>query len=176
MPAPRWRRRVLLGGFAFVVALAMGPARQASAHAAFLGSDPVDGQTFDVAPAEASFQFSEQVLLSSSSVTLLELGKGTTWRLPLATTRGGRTVSATLPPLDKGAYVLRFVVVDPADLHRTVGSVGFGVGVEAPASAAGGQIDASTSAIVVREVADLALVLVVGAVVVGAVGHGRPGL
>lgn len=163
MPAPSRCRRVIVAVVAFVAALIVGPTPQVSAHAAFLSSDPVDGQVFETAPDLASLQFSEPVLLGSSSLTLLELGKGTVWHLPLAATAGGRGVSAPLPQLDKGAYVLRFVVVDPADLHRTVGSVGFGVGVEAPASAAGGQVDASVLAMIARSVANSALLVAVGA-------------
>lgn len=147
-----------------LLAVALGaPAGSASAHAAFLSSDPVDGEVFEAPPARATLQFSEKVLLDASSVSLLELGSGADVQLAAHTTGDGRGVVATLPQLAKGAYILRFVVVDPADLHRTVGSVAFGVGVAAPPSVAGGQIDASVPSIVARSLADLALMLLVGA-------------
>ncbi len=67
-----------------------------------------------------------------------------------------------------GAYILRYVVVDPADLHKTVGSISFGIGVAAPPSESGEQVDSSWLSIALRVISDGAALLAVGAVVVAA--------
>jgi copper transport protein len=155
----RWHA-VLLGVLVFVFGL---PATPAWAHATFLGSDPVNGSVLEVAPEVARLDFDEAVLVKASHVRLLHLGTSDEIDLVIAGTGGDRTVIATLPPLERGAYVLRFEVVDPADLHRTVGSVSFGIGVEAPPAEQGRQIGGSLLSIVARAAANVLLVVVVGA-------------
>ncbi len=53
---------------------ALAPAAPALAHASFETSDPVDGTVMDRAPSQVSLDFSEEVLVDASSVTLLTLG------------------------------------------------------------------------------------------------------
>ena len=88
--------------------------------------------------------FSEDVLVDASTITLLSLGTDRSDELPVRAGDDGSTLVVDLPTLAKGAYILRYTVVDPADLHRTVGSISFGVGVAAPPSVDGEQIGGST--------------------------------
>lgn len=142
------------------------PASPALAHAEFLGSDPADGAVLSQAPEFAQLRFSEEVLLKASTVTLLQLGSGDSTELPLVAADGGATIEAKLPKLARGGYILRFVAIDPADLHKTVGTISFGIGVEAPPSQEGSRIDGSGWTVGIRTIADGLLLLGVGAVVV----------
>ncbi len=141
------------------------PVSLVAAHASFLGSNPVDGSVLVESPVAAELRFSDEVLASASHVELLQLGSGRSEVLTISTPHDGHTLVARLPALDKGAYVLRFDVVDPADLHKTVGSVSFGVGVAAPPSISGQQLAGSWMLIVVRALTDGALLLCAGATV-----------
>ena len=142
------------------------PASFASAHASFVESDPVDGSVLAKSPVVAELRFTEEVLADASSIKLLHLGSGTTEELRIISTDGGRTLLVDFPKLQRGAYILRYTAVDPADLHKTVGSISFGVGVAAPPSESGQQVDSSLLSVVLRVVTDAALLLVVGAAVV----------
>ena len=158
----RWWGALLCGA----VALLALPASPVSAHASFEGSDPADGSVFATAPQTASLRFSEEVLLEASHVTLLRLGSGESDELELSAADGGSTLEVQLPTLPKGAYILRFVAVDPADLHKTVGSISFGVGVAPPPSQSGSQIEGSWWTTAIRAITDAALLVGAGAVVV----------
>ncbi len=154
---------------ALVSALAvfvLAPASPAAAHATFLGSNPVDGSVLADPPVVAELRFSEEVFVGASRVTLLYLGTDRTDELKLSVADNGTTLLADLPGLERGAYILRFVAVDPADLHKTVGSVSFGIGVPAPPSASGEQVDSSSLSVALRVATDAALMLGVGAVVI----------
>ncbi len=165
----RWGR-VLVCAFAALVAI---PATSASAHSTFLGADPADGSVLRDAPAVVTLRFSEDVLLDATSVTLTRLGGGTTEELDLSARDGGSTVEATLPALGNGAYVIRFRAVDPADLHTTVGTVSFGIGVAPPPTVSGSQIAGSWWSALVRAATDAMLILTVGGVVVAFVALRR---
>jgi methionine-rich copper-binding protein CopC/putative copper export protein len=143
--------------------VALVPAARASAHSSFLGSDPSDGSVLSTGPTVATLRFSESVLKVASEVRLLDVGGGTWQDLPIESRDDGQTLVATLPAMTRGAYILRFVVVDPADLHRTVGSISFGVGVAAPASIGSQTAGDSLLATILRALADVGLFLVVGA-------------
>ncbi len=152
---------------ALVCALAvMAPASPVSAHAALLGSNPVEGSVLAESPPVAELRFSEEVLGEASTVRLLRLGSAQTDELVLSVVQGGLTVLADLPTLERGAYLLQYVVVDPADLHKTVGTISFGIGVAAPPSVSGEQVDGSWLSTALRAVTDAALLLAVGAVVI----------
>ena len=142
------------------------PASRVAAHAAFIDSNPVDGSVLAASPEVAELRFTEPVLLTASKVQLLHLGPGTEEDLVLSTAHGGTTLLAETPKLERGAYILRYVVVDPADLHKTVGSISFGIGVAAPPSESGEQVDSSWLSIALRVVTDGALLLAAGAVVI----------
>jgi copper transport protein len=149
-----------------VAAFAVLPAIRVAAHATFISSNPVDGSVLADSPAVAEMRFTEAVLLSASRVQLLHLGTEVEEDLKLSTAHGGTTLLAEMPKLERGAYILRFVAVDPADLHKTVGSISFGIGVAAPPSETGNQVDSSWLSIALRILTDGALLLAVGAIVV----------
>jgi methionine-rich copper-binding protein CopC/putative copper export protein len=142
------------------------PVVRVAAHASFIGSNPVDGSVLAEAPMVAELRFSEPVLNTASKVQLLHLGTNQQDDLSLSTAHGGTTLLAEMPQLERGAYILRYVAVDPADLHKTVGSISFGIGVAAPPSESGSQIDSSWLSIALKVITDGALLLGVGAVVV----------
>ncbi len=142
------------------------PASGVAAHATFISSNPVDGSVLAESPKVAELRFTEAVLLSASHVQLLHLGTEIEDDLKLSTAHGGTTVLAEMPKLERGPYILRFVMVDPADLHKTVGSISFGIGVAAPPSESGSQVDSSWLSIALRVITDAALLLAVGAIVV----------
>ncbi|MEA3185486.1 MAG: copper transport protein, partial [Ilumatobacteraceae bacterium] len=158
----RWCGAVLCALSIFFVL----PVGRVAAHASFIGSNPVDGSVLAEAPMVAELRFSEPVLNTASKVQLLHLGTNQQDDLPLSTAHGGTTLLAEMPKLERGAYILRYVAVDPADLHKTVGSISFGIGVAAPPSESGSQIDSSWLSIALKVITDGALLLAVGAVVV----------
>jgi copper transport protein len=160
-----WLRVIaaLAGALAVFVML---PSPSASAHAALIGSDLTDGAVVAASPPTVELRFSEEVLAGATSVTLLRLGPGTTQTLGFTPTDGGKHLVVAMPPLARGAYLLRFSVVDPADLHKTVGSISFGVGVPAPSSEAGEQIVGSWPSALLRTVTDISLILTIGSVAV----------
>jgi copper transport protein len=151
---------------AILVAFLLTPASFASAHASFVESNPIDGSVLAKSPVVAELRFSEQVLADASSIKLLQLGSDKTEELRIMSAEGGRTLLVDLDKLQRGAYILRYTAVDPADLHKTVGTISFGIGVAAPPSESGQQIDNSWLSIVARVVTNAALLVVVGAAVI----------
>lgn len=159
-------RRWCGAAFCAVVVFSILPASRVAAHASFIDSNPVDGSVLAESPTVAELRFTEAVLVTASKVQLLHLGTEKQDNLQLATAHGGTTVLAEMPKLERGAYILRYVVVDPADLHKTVGSISFGIGVAAPPSESGEQVDSSWLSIALKVITDAAMLLTVGAVVV----------
>ena len=142
------------------------PVSPVVAHASFVASNPVDGSVLARSPQAAELHFTEPVLPEASVVRLVHLGSQGDQVLTLTGTGDGTTLLATLPKLARGAYILRYVAVDPADLHKTVGSISFGIGVAAPPSESGQQVDSSWLSVALRVITDAAALLAVGAVVV----------
>lgn len=156
----RWCSAVACAVLVFVVL----PAARVAAHASFVESTPVDGSVFARSPAVAELHFTEPVLIEGSTVRLVHLGTESDEVLKLTTANDGTILLATLPKLARGAYILRYVAVDPADLHKTVGSISFGVGVAAPPPESGQQVDSSWLSVALRVITDAAALLAVGAV------------
>ena len=142
-----------------IVAAALLPASPVFAHTSFVSSDPIDGSVLAHAPAVATLQFDEEVLLDASSAELLLLGVDRVEQLDLSQGDRGGTVVIAMPDLPPGQYIIRYLVIDPADLHRTVGSISFGVGVAAPPSTTGEQVGGSLVAAALRTLTDGALLL-----------------
>jgi copper transport protein len=150
---------------AIAVSAAIGaalPSGTAFAHASLVSSTIVDGSVVAEAPGEVRIGFDEAVLLEASHVTLIPVAGGESVDLPVTNADDGATIVAALPALDVGPYILRFTVLDPADLHRTVGSISFGVGVSAPPSETGGQLSVPWWASAARSVADTAMLFGAG--------------
>ncbi|MEP7204489.1 MAG: copper resistance protein CopC [Ilumatobacteraceae bacterium] len=158
-------RRLVAAAIGATCAFVVVPASRVAAHASFIESNPVDGSVLAASPPVAELHFTEPVLISASSVHLLHLGSGEDVDLALSSGPADTTLLADMPTLERGAYILRFVAVDPADLHKTVGSISFGIGVAAPPSESGAQVDGTWLTIALRVITDAAMILTVGAVV-----------
>ena len=154
----RWLRWCVAALVAFLIL----PASAVFAHAAFLGASISDGAVIAQAPTTVEFAFNEKVLLGASSVELVLVGKNETVQLSLSTKMSGTVLVAQMPVLAKGQYLLRFTAVDPADLHKTIGSISFGVGVLAPLSKASEQITSSWWTAALRAMSDIAIFVLIG--------------
>jgi copper transport protein len=112
----------------------LGWAGPADAHAYLDHSNPADGATVAAAPDTLTLAFSEHVVLSATTLKLLD---PTDRPVPLTGLRlvaddPGETESpaqivADLPPLPRGAYRLTWSTLSSDDLHRTSGVLAFGV-------------------------------------------------
>jgi methionine-rich copper-binding protein CopC/putative copper export protein len=151
----RWSASALLAFFLL-------PASAVFAHAAFLGASISDGSVLSEAPPSIELAFNDKILLDASSVELVYIGHSETVQLPLSTKVSDTVIVANLPVLLKGQYVVRFTVVDPADLHKTVGSISFGVGVLAPYSNASEQITSSWLSALLRALSDVLIFVLIG--------------
>lgn len=138
------------------------PGGTALAHASVADTSLADGSVVDEAPEEITISFDEAVLVTSSSVTLVHVVDGETEVLAAHSADEGSSVVVTMPELADGGYLLRFGVVDPADLHRTVGSISFGIGSAAPPSEPGRQLAVPLWSSVARALGDGGLLLGVG--------------
>jgi copper transport protein len=120
---------VLLVGW---LAILLGVAGSASAHAGLISTDPPSGANLATAPNHVSFTFSEHVSLVRDGIRLVD-GKGTSTTLDGATVAGA-TVRAPLPKIGDGAYIVVYRVIS-ADTHPVSGSVAFSVGPMTPGMA-----------------------------------------
>ena len=130
-------RRVLIL-VAVAGATMMLAATPASAHAFLQSRSPADGADLAVAPSTVTLTFNEEVLPGSAEVTLYS-GHGTVVArsgpgghlLSIVGGSGGPpeiTLTVSLPPLARGAFALGWQVQSADDLHRSAGSLVFGVG------------------------------------------------
>lgn len=123
----RWRRAI--AGVALVAVLVGGPATAASAHTYFKSSDPPNGAQLAAAPTEARLTFSEKIGKELSKASLVNQdGKSIPLGAVTADPADNHTLVVAIPPLDEGAYRLRYSTRDTVDLHETSGSIVFTVG------------------------------------------------
>ncbi|MFD3695200.1 copper resistance protein CopC [Streptomyces sp. NPDC058646] len=122
---------------AAVLALILGGAGPASAHASLSGSDPADGTVLQTAPQQVTLTFTESVTFSEDSLRVLSPdneranprpaqhadGKGNTARVELADT------------LPQGTYTVAWRVVS-ADGHPISGAFVFSIGKPSETTAA----------------------------------------
>ena len=174
-------RRVARATSAWAVgwALVVGLAPAASAHAAFVSSDPADGATLPAAPATITMSFTEPPDPDLSSVTVLEASGVVVDTGPLQRGEGPRSLELALPgDLADGVYTVSWVVVSEADGHLTPGVFAFGVGVEpgevqaAPAAAPAAAPGPSPLAVVGKTLLYVGLALSVGIAVTALVAFG----
>lgn len=105
-------------------------ARSASAHAVLLRSDPRAGVALQDPPKHIQLWFSEGLSRDLTTVRLLDSNGQAVGRLQLMyNDADDRQVSASVPDLPKGAYVIAWSSFSSVDGHRLDGSVSFGVGV-----------------------------------------------
>jgi copper transport protein len=157
---------VLVGFVAAVVAWTASPAW---AHASLQGTEPASGTEFAISkpPKAVSITFNEPVTLPANAIQVLDHdGKAVNIGKP-GFGADGRHVTATLPPLPKGTYVVSWRVVSD-DSHPVQGAFTFGVGEAAGAVTAGAVTQTSRPVGVgfgiVRFVAYLSSLLLLGGI------------
>ena len=153
-----------------IAAVALVPARTASAHAELLSSDPPAGAQLVVAPDAVTLRFSESVTFVADSIRVIDAGGATIAGVgsPIHPD-GGATASATLPPLADGGYVVAWSFVS-ADGHPASGAFTFVIGsglapdasIVAGASLGGGNDSAGVVLKVLRGLGYIGLMLSIG--------------
>ena len=155
---------------AIIGAVAVVPARTALAHAELLESDPPAGAQLAVAPAAVTLRFNESVTFVADSIRLIDATGAPVAGIGVPVHPGGdATVSAALPALADGGYVVAWNVVS-ADGHPLNGAIPFVVGsgvapdasIVAGASVSGGSDSAGVVLKVLRGLGYLGLMLSVG--------------
>lgn len=149
----------------------LGSVGAVSAHAVLQSSNPADGATLDQAPSSVVLTFDEEVDVSSSAIQLLDADGR---RLETGTPQGdepgaeGSTViTASLPSLAEGRYLVRWQSITSDDFHPVSGTLTFGVGVTvAPGGSDPARPVAEPLEGALRTVAVLGYLLAVGALVV----------
>jgi copper transport protein len=118
---------IMLALGAITVAAFALPAGTSSAHNALVSSDPADGASLVVAPAQVTWTFDRSVPLETLTVTLIDT---TGARSELAGSTHGPSgdtqVVTPLPALQPGDVSLRWRLVGP-DGHPVTGRIGFAV-------------------------------------------------
>lgn len=120
----RWLRiAVVLVGVLAPLLLVAGAA---SAHAAFVTSQPAPGSDLAAAPGVVTLRFSEPLIEDLSSVTVTDpLGQQFT-----GGPTGEREIQVDVDSTAQGAYEIEWKTVSPIDGHTLRGSFRFGVGAD----------------------------------------------
>jgi copper transport protein len=119
--------RIVLTLCALTVAVLLLPAGTVSAHNALVSSDPADGASLDIAPAQVTWTFDRSVPLETLTVTLIDT-TGARTELAGSThgSAGDAEVVTPLPVLQPGPVSLRWRLVGP-DGHPVSGRIDFAV-------------------------------------------------
>ncbi len=137
------RLRAVLG-LATLVLLA--PPRRASAHAFLADSSPAAGQRLGASPRTLTLQFTEAVAPPASDRVAVRSADGRPVRLgPLTRSADGATLTAALPTLAHGVYVVTWQEVSADDGHPSAGEFAFAVGSDATLPALSGSSSAPTA-------------------------------
>lgn len=145
--------------FAAVALLALAFPAVASAHATLESTTPKFGTEVQRSPGRIELHFDQVVSVVPGSIRVLD-DNGKDFAHPATT--DGTTVTASLPPLSRGSYTVRWQAIS-ADSHVVSGVWTFGVGV--PAAAVGDAFGAggpTTIEHVVRWIWFLGLALTIG--------------
>lgn len=130
MTNARVLRLLAVLGLATLVLLAT-PSR-ASAHAFLADSSPAAGQRLGASPRTLTLQFTEAVAPPASDRVAVRSADGRPVRLgPLTRSADGATLTAALPTLAHGVYVVRWQDVSADDGHLSAGEFAFAVGSDA---------------------------------------------
>lgn len=133
---PRTRLRIGFGAVFAVLSLLLAPAPAASAHAALIDSDPVEGSVLERAPDEVVLVFNEAVQPIGGGFQLVSSSAGT---IPLQAHGRGRTVVVELPEtIAAGTQLLGWRVVS-ADGHPISGTLIFHLGAPSMEQAPAGR-------------------------------------
>ncbi|GAA2272353.1 copper resistance CopC/CopD family protein [Glycomyces scopariae] len=117
---------------ALALLLALAPARAASAHAALLATDPVDGAVLAAAPGAITLSFNEPVQPVADTTRLIDANGGD--HATDVTARDQDVVVDLPDDLPEGAYYLNWRVVS-ADAHPIAGVLAFTIGSAQPGTA-----------------------------------------
>jgi copper transport protein len=140
------RRRAV--ALVFVIgALVALDAAPAFAHAVLVGTDPVSGASLNRAPKTVTLQFGETVEASLGAIRVFDQ-RGTRLDVgaPFHPNGAGREVSAHLPSLRAGSYVVTWRVVS-GDSHPVRGAFTFRIG----GTAAGGNVNGLLSRLLTKQ-------------------------
>ncbi len=141
MPRPRFLHLLAVLGVAALVVLA-APSR-ASAHAFLADSSPAAGERLGTSPRTLTLQFTEAVAPATSDHVAIRTAAGHMVRLgPLVRSADGTTLTAALPPLAHGVYVVTWQDVSADDGHPSAGEFAFAVGSDAALPALTGSTSA----------------------------------
>ncbi len=168
---PRRAAAALLATLGALVAVLLGTATPASAHAALLRTDPADGSVVQTAPQRVVLTFSEGVLLSADSLRVLD-PQGVNVAVGTPAHADGKDSGSTATVglrtgLGNGTYTVAWKAVSQ-DSHPVAGAFTFSVGapskttVDVSAEAAVGGGAAGTLYGVARYVAYGGFALLVG--------------
>lgn len=131
-----WVRRLLLAGL-LAVAVLLGVAGPAAAHAALVAATPSDGAVLSGEPRQVELEFSEEVTLRLSSIRVIAPDGRRADSGPVRAT--GTTLTVPLAPGGpQGSYVVDWRVSAVDDGHTTAGAVVFSVGAPSRNAALGG--------------------------------------
>lgn len=128
----------LAAGLAVILAVLLGGARPAAAHAELLASDPPAGSPLASVPGEIVLLFSEAVDPAAATVQVLD-GTGADLAAGAVSNRAGDPTSLVVPttggPAAPGSLAVVWTLVG-ADGHVMTGMVGYTVAAAAPAAPA----------------------------------------
>ena len=139
---PMSLRRALVGLSAVLVgllAVPLSPAAPASAHAAFLKSDPQAGAVLAEAPAQVVLTFSEPVRVVGQKIHIFGPdGKAVDGGKP--TVQGYALHVPMKPTTTKGSYLVSYRVIS-ADSHPISGGIPFSIGAPSPNAPTGNAVN-----------------------------------
>jgi copper transport protein len=158
-----------------LLALLLGTAAPAGAHALAQSSDPAPGAALAQAPKAVSIVFGERPDSKLSSITVVDTS-GTAHQQGHAAPVPGHpdSLAVTLGPLTNGVYTVSWRTVSQVDGHLASGSFAFGVGVTpSGAAAAAGVVHlpaASPWSVVTRWLLYTGVMALVGVALLGFLG------
>jgi copper transport protein len=132
---PRPDRLSLLLAVAAALALPLAAAPSASAHAAFVESQPPPGQRLEQTPARIVLEFTEPLNRKLTRAELVRVASGERVRATLEASPDRQLILRPSGPLETGPYRVDWHTVSTQDGHALEGSFGFGV----RAAAVGGE-------------------------------------
>ena len=168
---PRSRLAAHAAALLIIIGIAVArPSGVASAHAELVESVPANGQHLAVAPTTISLRFTERVGVLDDAVRVSSADDGGQIETG-APKVDGSVVTADVPPLPDGSYVIDWKVVS-SDGHQISGAITFAVGDAAmtsvvPAARSSGDSSSETTLLAIwRSLTYAGLALVIGVSVV----------
>jgi len=136
----------LLAALGVAALVLLGAPGRASAHAFLADSSPAAGERLETSPRTLTLQFTEAVAPAASDRVTVRTAAGQPVRLgPLMRLADGATLTAALPPLAHGVYVVTWQDVSADDGHPSTGEFAFAVGSDAALPALTSSTSAATA-------------------------------